>query len=236
MKNYRGLIVNGSPVKSWRDRWEEQGGFAQIANRGFSAKATKDIGEIMIYEQIGAGWWDGSGVTAKQFSDDLKAMGDVKTINVRINSPGGDVTEADAIYTSLVQHPATVNVFIDGIAASAASFIAMAGDSIAIAEHAKFMMHNAWGAGMGNADDFDALAATLRIFDTAIRGIYQKRSGKSDQQLRDWMKAETWMLGPEAKDNGFADTIIASKGKPEDIASVGVIDLMRMRLALARTA
>ncbi len=232
---YRGLIVNGSPVKTWRDRWEEQGGFRNIPNRGFFAKKTGgDTAEMLIYEQIGVSWWDDSGVGAKQFADDLKALGDIKTLNIRINSPGGDVTEGDAIYSALTQHPATINVFIDGIAASAASFIAMAGDTIAIAEHAKLMIHNAWGFSVGNADDMRKMADTLDVFDKGIRGIYAARTGNSDLQLQDWMKAETWMLGPEAKDRGFADTVIPSKEKPEDSADTGVMDLMKMRLALAR--
>jgi ATP-dependent Clp protease, protease subunit len=150
---------------------------------------------------------------------------------LHINSPGGDVSEADAIYTALNAHQAKVNVYIDGLAASAASYIAMAGDTIAIAEHAKFMIHNAWGVAIGNAEEMRKLAGVLDKIDTTIRLIYQRRTGNSDKQLRDWMEAETWFTGQEAKASGFADKVIKAKEGASDSAFV---DQMRMRVAVAR--
>lgn len=235
MKNYRGLTVNNRPVKMWRDRWEEQNGWADIPNRGYSAKKSGDAADILIYEQIGVSWWDGSGVSAKQFMEDLKLLGDVSALNVRINSPGGDVFEADAIYTALNTHKATVNVFIDGIAASAASYIAMAGDSIAIAEHAKFMIHNAWGLAMGNADEMRKTADLLDTIDGGIRLIYQRRTNQTDEKLKTMMSAETWLVGQQAVDERFADSLMPAKAAPED-KSDGFRDLMRMRMELARAS
>jgi ATP-dependent Clp protease, protease subunit len=231
--NTRGLLLNSKPVKSWRDRFEEQGGWKTIPNRGFSMKKADDKAEIFIYEQIGEDWWTGGGVTAKKFADDLKALGDVKSLDIRINSPGGDVWEANAIYTLLNQHKATKNVFIDGLAASAASYISMAGDTIAIAEHGQFMIHNAWGLAIGNANELRAMAGLLDGIDTSIRLIYQKRTGQSDQKLKDWMDAETWFSGKEAVDNGFATELMKAK-EGEKKADDSVRELMRMRLELAR--
>lgn len=233
--NYRGLILNNQPVKTWRDRWLDMGGWSNIPNRGYQAKKKDDTAEILIFEQIGKSWWDDSGVGAKEFTEDLKALGDVKSINVRINSPGGDVFEADAIYSALNNHPATINVFIDGIAASAASYIAMAGDSISIAEHAKFMIHSAWGFAMGNADDMRATADILDVVDSGIRIIYQRRTKHAESKIKDWMKAETWWVGQAAIDDKFADSLMKAKGPVEDRKQDPILDLMRMRLALARS-
>jgi ATP-dependent protease ClpP protease subunit len=210
----------------WRDQW-----LAQVQHRMFTAAKKGTTGEIFIYEQIGESFWDGGGVTAKSFNETLRGLGDVTAIDLHINSPGGDVSEADAIYTALNAHSAKVNVYIDGLAASAASYIAMAGDTIAIAEHAKFMIHNAWGVAIGNAEEMRKLAGVLDKIDTTIRLIYQRRTGNSDKQLRDWMEAETWFTGQEAKASGFADKVIKAKEGASDSAFV---DQMRMRVAVAR--
>ncbi len=234
MKKIRGLIQNGKQVKTWHDRWDEMGGFAQLKDRRFAAAKTSDeTAEILIYEQIGESFWDDSGVGAKTFVETLRGLGNVSAINVRINSPGGDVFEADAIYSALVAHKATINVFIDGIAASAASYIAMAGDTIAIAEHAKFMIHNAWGIAIGNADEMRDTASLLDTIDGSIRLIYQARTNQSDKKLKDWMSAETWFVGQEAVDNGFADSVIAAKRPAESSADDGLLETMRMRVAMA---
>ena len=213
-------------MKTWRERWLDSYGWASVPNRGFRAQAKDGKAEILIYEQIGQSWWDGSGVGAKQFTEELKALGDVTAIDLRINSPGGDVTEADAIYTQLTQHPATINVFIDGLAASAASYIAMAGDTIAIAEHAKFMIHNASGLAMGNADEFRKMAEILDVFDSSIRTIYQRRTALEESKIKDWMDAETWFTGQETVDEGFADSIMLAKSAPGDVVQVPPMDVL----------
>lgn len=178
--------------------------------RGLFMNKKDNEAEILIYEQIGADWY-GEGVTAKRFADDLRAMGDVSAINVRINSPGGDVFDGLAIYTQLTQHKAPVNVFIDGLAASAASFIAMAGDTIKIAENGMFMIHKAWSMAVGNSDDMMKVADTLSKVDDTIALTLQKRSGQTEDDIRKWMKDETWMSGQEAVDRGFADGLMEAK-------------------------
>ncbi len=112
--------------------------------------AEKRTAEMLIYEPIGGDGW-GGGLTAKAFKDNLDSFGDLDEIDVRINSPGGEVSEGVAIYNTLVNHPAKINVFIDGIAASAASFVAQAASPgrLSMAENALFMIHNASGMTWG---------------------------------------------------------------------------------------
>src|SRR6478609_6695251 len=115
---------------------------------GYSIKAKgTTAGEIYIYEDVGDSWF--GGVTAKQFAADLKELGPVQTLDVRINSGGGDVFDGLAIYRQLVDHPAKVVSHIDGFAASIASIIAMAGDEIRISEAGFVMIHDAWGVAVG---------------------------------------------------------------------------------------
>lgn len=177
----------------------------------FMNKSNEEEAEILIYEMIGEDWWSGGGVTAKRFTDELKALGNVAKITVRINSPGGDVYDGTAIYNQLVQHKAAVNVFIDGLAASAASYIAMAGDSIKIAENGLMMIHNPWSIAIGESKDMRKTADVLdKIKDTIVL-TYQKRTKQDSKEISKWMDAETWMTGKEAVDKGFADEIMEAK-------------------------
>jgi ATP-dependent protease ClpP protease subunit len=175
----------------------------------FSMQAQGDSAEILIYEEIGDSFW-GGGVNPKQFAADLKALGDVKTLNVRLNSPGGDVFDGVTIYNQLAQHPAAVNVYIDGLAASIASVIAMAGEKICIADNAMMMIHNAWAGTVGDANDMRKMADILDKVNTNVAGTYSKRSGQSNSAVLKLMANETWMTGQEAVDEGFADEIMQS--------------------------
>jgi ATP-dependent Clp protease protease subunit len=168
-----------------------------------------DAAELYLYGVIGGDFF-GEGVTAKQVADDLKAFTKVKTIHLRINSEGGSVFEGKAIYSLLTQHPARVVAHIDGLAASAASFIAMAADEINIAEGAFVMIHNAHGVCMGGADDMRSYANLLDAVNETIREVYVARTKQSAKDIAAWMDAETWMAGKEAVANGFADTVVES--------------------------
>lgn len=161
--------------------------------------------ELLIYEDIGEGFWT-SGITAQDFMKDLKALGDVKTIDVRINSNGGSVFDGIAIYNALRRHSATKNVFVDGIAASIASVIAMSGDTITMGEGTFIMVHRASGLAVGNASDMRELADVLEGIDTQLADIYAQRTGLALQTVADMMEAETWMNAQEAIGKGFADT------------------------------
>jgi ATP-dependent protease ClpP protease subunit len=165
------------------------------------------LAEVFLYGEIGPSFW-GEGVTAKQFADDLRAAGSAGLIDVRINSMGGDVFDGLTIYSLLNQHPAKVVVHIDGMAASIASVIAMAGDEIEIAEPATMMVHNAWGGVVGSAPDLRAYADRLDMASASIRDVYVARTGRSVGEVSALMDAETWMTGPEAVASGFATRIV----------------------------
>lgn len=166
-------------------------------------------GEIYLYGQIGQSFW-GDGISAKVFADDLKKLGAVTTIDVRINSEGGDVFEGKAMYTLLSQHAAKIVVHIDGLAASAASFIAMAGDEIEIAEGAFVMIHDCMGACMGLAEDMRSYADLLDSANGSIIDVYVARTGQPADVIRKWMKDETWFSGKDAVANKFADKMVAN--------------------------
>lgn len=172
------------------------------------AKGT-EAAELYLYGAIGGGWFD-EGVTAKRVADDLKALGKVKTIDVRINSEGGDVFDGKAIYSLLVENPAKIVVHIDGVAASAASFIAMAGNSIDIAEGAFVMIHDAYGISMGRAEEMRRYADLLDTVNATIRDVYTARTKQTDAKVRAWMADETWFTAKEAVANGFADKMTAN--------------------------
>src|SRR4029077_2840319 len=132
----------------------------------------------------------GDGVTAKQFATDLKALGAVRTINLRVNSEGGDVFAAKAIYATLRDSPASIVVHVDGIAASAASFIAMAGEEIRIYEGAFMMIHSAWIFATGGAAELRARADLLERVDETIVATYAKRTRKTEPEIKAMMEAE----------------------------------------------
>lgn len=162
--------------------------------------------ELLIYDDIGDGFFS-EGVTAKNFANDLKALGDVDSIDVRINSVGGSVIDGHGIYSQLAKHKATVNVHIDGFALSAASYIAMAGDTITIADNGLMMIHNPAGIAFGEAKDMRKTADVLDKMRDSIVAIYAKRTGKDKEELNKLMDAETWMTASEAVEAGFADKV-----------------------------
>jgi len=165
---------------------------------------TGQSAEIYIYDVIGDSW---EGTTAKQFSADLKELGKPKTLNIFINSPGGVVFDGVAIYNALRRHPAHKNVHIDGVAASIASVVAMAGDEIQMAANGMMMLHDPWGFVIGRSKDMrDAADRFDKIRDTLI-GTYASRSGSKDTQIAEWMDAETWFSADEAIAAGLADSI-----------------------------
>lgn len=173
----------------------------------FEVKAlASDQPTISIFDRIGADY-EGNGVTTSRIAGALRQIG-AKPVTVEINSPGGNYFEGVAIYNLLRRHSAAVNVQVLGIAASAASIIAMAGDTVAIAHNAEIMIHQAQGVFFGNADDMEAAIATLRKLDTAMAETYSARTGKNIDELIAMMKAETYIGGQDAVDAGFADEVM----------------------------
>lgn len=173
---------------------------------------------ISILDVIGQDFW-GDGVTAKRISGALRSIGQ-RPVTVVINSPGGDVFEGLAIYNLLREHSQEVTVKIVGLAASAASFIAMAGDRIEIARSGFLMIHNAWVVAMGDKETLREVSDWLEPFDAAMADIYAARTDVSRDELVAMMTKETWIPGADAVDRGFADDFL-----PRDQITVDPTDV-----------
>lgn len=168
--------------------------------------------EVYLYDDIG---W--TGVTAADFVGEFRAIG-AQPIDLHINSGGGDVFDGVAIFNAIQAHPAPVTVYIDGIAASAASFIAMAGDKVIIAKHATMMIHDAQGGCLGDEAAMTEMAALLGKASNNIAGIYAGRSGTDVDGWRDAMRSTAWYSAQEAVDAGLADEVAAVPGRPSNTA------------------
>tara|TARA_B100000378_G_scaffold272830_1_gene264871 strand:+ start:1073 stop:1957 length:885 start_codon:yes stop_codon:yes gene_type:complete len=162
---------------------------------------------ITMFDSIGEDYWTGGGVTAKKVQSQLRAIGD-RDVEVHINSYGGDMFEGIAVYNVLREHPQNITVKVMGMAASAASIIAMAGDTIEIGAASFLMIHNCWVIAMGNRHDMAETAAWLEPFDGAMADVYAARSGGERDQIVGWMNAETFMSGSTAVERGFADALL----------------------------
>lgn len=171
----------------------------------------ESTGELLLYGDISNYSWWGDDVTPKQFKEDLDALGEVTTINVYINSGGGDVFAGQAIHSMLKRHSAQVNVYIDGLAASIASVIAMAGDMIYMPRNAMMMVHNPWTIAIGNAEEFRKLADDMDKIRESIIIAYKDKSGMEDDEIKKLMDEETWMTAEEAVEYGLADEIEENK-------------------------
>lgn len=171
-----------------------------------NASATK--AEIIIYGAIGDDFWDDAAVSAKKFSDELdKLPKTVNEISVRINSPGGSVFDGITIYERLKQHSAKVIVYVDGVAASIASIIAMAGDEIIIGDGSFFMIHKPWTYAVGNSKDLEDTVMVLNSIENRMVNIYSKKTGMSKEEIILMLADDTWIDSDKAKDMGFATSI-----------------------------
>lgn len=171
-------------------------------NSWYTIRAQSTGAEVVIYDEIGA-----YGVSAKGFLAELGALPDATPLALRLNSPGGSVFDAVAIYNAIKRHSGTVTVWIDGIAASAASYIAMAGDEIVMPENAFLMIHDPAGVVMGTAIDMRAMAEALDKIKGSLLQGYAAKSGRSHEEIAPLMAAETWLDAKDALDLGFADRI-----------------------------
>ena len=171
--------------------------------------ATEAPASISIYEVIGEDPWTGGGVTVKRIDAALRSIGN-NDVTVNINSPGGDVFEGIAIYNRLREHQGQVNVKVLGLAASAASIIAMAGDTVEIGASSFLMIHNAWVLAVGNRHDMREVADFLEPFDRALADVYVARSGQDLATVQSAMDVETWMSGSQAIEQGYADSLLAA--------------------------
>lgn len=191
---------------------------------------------INILEPIGYDPWTGGGVTARRISAALKSIGSKNDVNLTINSPGGDMFEGLAIYNLLREHEGEVNVKVVGVAASAASVIAMGGDNVQIARAGFFMVHNAWVVAAGNRNDLREYADMLEPFDNAMASIYAARTGDKQDAMAKLMDKETWIGGQQAVDQNFADSLLDSDQVEEgdDGSTNARSALYKLDAALAR--
>lgn len=158
--------------------------------------------DIYIYDEIG--FW---GVTAKQFISDLNALGDITHINLHINSPGGDVFEGIAIFNALKTHGASITVYVDGVAASMASVIAMVGNPVIMPENTFMMIHKPFGFTGGDAEDMRTYADLLDKVEAVLLPAYAQKTGKTTDEIAAMLADETWMSGAECLAHGFADQV-----------------------------
>jgi len=177
--------------------------------------------ELLIYEDIGANWWDGGGITAKTVKQQIDEAANYSKILIRINSPGGDAFEGIAIYNVVRSQKKPVEVRVDGIAASSASIVAMAGDDIIMGPNALMMIHNAWSWCMGYASDMRKMAEALDKISGALAQTYVTKTKKDLDAVLALMDAETWMTAQECLDGGFA-TAIASESEEAQPAALAM--------------
>lgn len=185
-----------------------------MSKRFWKIRAAKDnprVGELLLYGSISEVSWLGDEVTPRQFKQDLDALGDVDEIRVYINSPGGDVFASQAIYSMLSRHPATITVYIDGLAASGASLVAMAGAVIRMPKNAMMMVHNPRAIVIGEAKDMREMADTLDKVRESMVAVYRAKTGLDEDRIIELLDAETWMTAEEAVELGFADEVEEAK-------------------------
>lgn len=170
----------------------------------FRMQAKEDqTADIYIYDEIG-GW----GISARRFTEDLISLGNLSHINLHIHSPGGEVFDGIAIYNQLKNHSATITVFIDGLAASMASVIAMVGDTVIMPKNAMMMIHKPWGVSWGDANDMREYADLLDKLENVLIPAYVAKTGKTTEEITAMLEQETWLGGDECVEHGFADKVI----------------------------
>lgn len=187
---------------------------------------------ISIYEQIGDRG-DGTGMTASRIRGILKSLGKGE-VSVNINSPGGNFFDGVAIYNLLREHAGKVTVNVVGIAASAASVIAMAADELNVAKAGFLMIHNSWAVAVGNRNDMREVASMLEKFDNSMAGVYSERSGIKKTEIVTMMDAETFISGEDAVSMGLADGLLKSDQVKKSDTDAASSSIRRMEVALAK--
>ncbi|MEU2510559.1 head maturation protease, ClpP-related [Streptomyces syringium] len=166
--------------------------------------------EVVIYDEIG--YW---GVTAEDFMSELRGL-DVSEITLRVNSPGGEIFDGIAIHNLLRSHRAHVTTYVDSLAASIASVIALAGDRVVMQPHSQMMIHDGSGLVVGNAADMREMADLLDRQSDNIAAVYAEKSGGTPQEWRERMRAETWYTAAEAVEAGLADEVAQPRQRPDE--------------------
>lgn len=211
----KGRVMARQPV--WYEHDAPSAALDEWTDRVYAA-ASPDDTTINIYEPIGEDWF-GDGFSTNKLNGILRNIGP-RDITVNINSPGGNVFDGLAMYDQLREHPAKVTVRVRGIAASAASVIAMAGDEIQIATGSMMMVHKAWGVIIGNADDYQEAVTVFGQIDRSLASVYASRTGLSDEKIMAMLAGPnrrsdgTWLTAAEAVEMKFADAEFKDEGEP----------------------
>lgn len=220
----------------------------ELWNPGLQARApdtAADRGpfQIDVLEVIGEDPWTGGGVTARKISALLRSAGD-REIVLNVNSPGGNVFEGLTIYNMLREHPQAVTVRVLGMAASAASVIAMAGDDIQIAKAGFIMIHNVWGVTVGDRNEYASTIEYMAMVDEVMADLYAARTGQSHRDITAMMDRETYMAGKSAVAKGFADAhltsdevkvALAAQAEPDQIRAQRRLDAALARGGMPRS-
>jgi len=182
-------------------------------------RAAADVADVSIFDEISP--W---GVTAADFVAELASV-TAPVVNLHLNTPGGICDDGIAIYNAIKSHPAEFRAFIPGICASIGTVIAMAADRIAIAPHARMMIHEAWGGVMGSAEDFAKAAIRYDAMSQNIASVYAERAGGDVEEWRDRMKAESWYTDQEAVAVGLADEVARVAADPQARRAAALFNL-----------
>ncbi len=197
----------------------------------FQMKATSETSaDIYIYDEIGM--W---GISARRFTEDLISLGNINHINLHIHSPGGEVFEGIAIYNQLKNHNATITVYIDGLAASMASVIAMVGDEIIMPTNAMMMIHKPWGVSWGDANDMRDYADLLDKVENVLIPAYMEKTGKTKEEIEAMLGEETWLTAEECVEHGFANTVIEPVKAMASLSSKRIEEFKSMPNSLKNT-
>jgi len=216
------------------DKWTEESAGIRALEKGDNV--------ITMFDMIGEDFWSGGGVTAKKVASQLRAI--AGPVEVQVNSPGGDMFEGIAVYNVLREHPYPVTIKIMGMAASAASIIAMAGDTIEIGAASFIMIHNCWVMAVGNRHDMQETADWLAPFDAAMADVYAARTGQDVKAVAKWMDTETYMSGSLAIERGFADALLpadkvtvddGAKSADRQVNELRAMELQLVSAGLTRT-
>lgn len=202
---------------------------AERAAPAVRADASGDVAHVYVYDVIDAYW----GAGARALIEALAAT-EGKPVHLHINSPGGDVFEARAMVSALLAHQARggrVTTYIDGLAASAATYLALAGDEVHIADGGMFMVHNSWTLAYGNKAELRQTADLLEKIDGTIAADYARKTGATAEQIAAWMDAETWFTGAEALAAGFVDSVVSREEPADDGAAAAQARANRWNLA-----
>ena len=206
------------------------------SNTGFKIiNKSETNAELIIYSEIGETYW-GEGVSAKSFNVELKELPkSVTQIDVRLNSPGGNVFDGIVIYNRLKQHSANVTVYIDGIAASIASIIALAGDEVIMSEGSMIMIHKPMSGVYGNSQEMLEMVDRLDEVEEQLIGIYRRKTNLDRTEIKDMLSKETWMDAQEAVDMGFADSMMEEDEEIKIAASFNKCPWVKNRKELTVT-